>query len=206
MDCISAVPSRGAMARLPPGEVFRSIPPQRRRVRTFAPTEYPERWLPSCRDRSQTGPRARTVRPYGEKRSGGVGSADSGANVESHHLKFSTTPGPLWAGRKCSASLRFCAPEIFHPAKGMPPVMGSRADSPCQGEMSRSDRGGRYGGDLEHRNGAPRSKPLGGSLASFWPSRKKLAAAAAKPRRPSIYQITHSNIENNTTPERRYAP
>ena len=38
---------------------------------------------------------------------------------------------------------RFCLPQ------GVTPVMGSGADSPCQGEMSRSDRGDRVG-DYEH--------------------------------------------------------
>ena len=46
--------------------------------------------------------------------------------------------------------LRFCAPEFFCLAKGITPSTGSGADSPCQGEMSRSDRGGRVG-DYEHK-------------------------------------------------------
>ena len=50
------------------------------------------------------------------------------------------------ARREFRVSLRFCAPEIFCLAQGITPVMGGPgADSPCQGEMSRSDRGGRVG-------------------------------------------------------------
>ena len=42
------------------------------------------------------------------------------------------------------ASLRFCAPEILQFLTGTrPPQWGPGADSPCQGEMSRSDRGDR---------------------------------------------------------------
>ena len=107
-----------------------------------APTESPERRLPlrraGCfharapggpvcrpykirgtlrsfrRGRSQTGPRAAKGRPYGGKRPGSVGSANSGADVESHRPQFSAQPGPSgpagietshpdFARRKCSA-------------------------------------------------------------------------------------------------------
>ena len=45
--------------------------------------------------------------------------------------------------------LKFCAPEISRLLQGVTPVMGSGADSPCQGEMARRARGGRVG-DYEH--------------------------------------------------------
>ena len=88
------------------------------RVRTPAPTEYPETRLSLRRGRSQTGlgvPAGGPVcRPYGEKRTGSVGSANSGADVESHRPQFSAQPGPSgpagietshpdFARRKCSA-------------------------------------------------------------------------------------------------------
>ena len=59
-------------------------------------------------------------------------------------------PSPQWGGRNLDQPLRFCAPEIFCLTQGVTPVMGSRADSPCQGEMARRARGGRVG-DYEHR-------------------------------------------------------
>ena len=88
------------------------------RVRTPAPTEYPETRLSLRRGRSQTGPGVPAggpvCRPYGEKRTGSVGSANSGADVESHRPQFSAQPGPSgpagietshpdFARRKCSA-------------------------------------------------------------------------------------------------------
>ena len=42
--------------------------------------------------------------PDGEKRTGHVGSAKPGANVEPHHLKFSSKPGPLWARRELQST------------------------------------------------------------------------------------------------------
>ena len=88
------------------------------RVRTPAPTEYPETRLSLRRGRSQTGPGVPAggpvCRPYDEKRTGSVGSANSGADVESHRPQFSAQPGPSgpagietshpdFARRKCSA-------------------------------------------------------------------------------------------------------
>ena len=88
------------------------------RVRTPAPTEYTETRLSLRRGRSQTGPGVPAggpvCRPYDEKRTGSVGSANSGADVESHRPQFSAQPGPSgptgietshpdFARRKCSA-------------------------------------------------------------------------------------------------------
>ena len=81
-------------------------------------------------------------RPYGGKRTEGVGSAKVGAEGEPHKNQILQTQG-LVARRGFRVSLRFCAPEGFCLLQGVTPVMGSGADSPCQGEMSRSDRGGR---------------------------------------------------------------
>ena len=70
------------------------------------------------RGRSQTGPRAHTVRPYGGKRPGSVGSANPGAEAEPHQSQFSSRSGPQWgrtkphpstpdfARRKCSAHFK----------------------------------------------------------------------------------------------------
>ena len=84
----------------------------------------------------------RKGRPYGITRAGSVGSSKPGAEVEPHQLQFLSRQGPV-ARREFRSSLRFCAPEGFCLLQGVTPVMGSGADSPCQGEMSRSDRGGR---------------------------------------------------------------
>ena len=63
-------------------------------------------------------------------------------------LNFPQTQGPV-ARREFRVSLRFCAPKMLCPVHGVTPVMGSGADSPCQGEMARRARGGRVG-DYEH--------------------------------------------------------
>ena len=87
------------------------------RVRTPTPAEYPETRLSLRRGRSQTGPGAcgrPRVPPLRLKRTGSVGSANSGADVESHRPQFSAQPGPSgpagietshpdFARRKCSA-------------------------------------------------------------------------------------------------------
>ena len=87
------------------------------RGRTPAPAEYPETRLSLRRGRSQTGPGVPAggpvCRPYGGNGIG-VGSANSGADVESHRPQFSAQPGPSgpagietshpdFARRKCSA-------------------------------------------------------------------------------------------------------
>ena len=60
------------------------------------PYEIQERSHSPRRGRSQTGPRAHTVRPYSGKRPRDVGSETAGAAVETHHLKFFTKSGPQW--------------------------------------------------------------------------------------------------------------
>ena len=64
------------------------------RVRTPAPTRMQGRSRSPPRGRSQTGPRAHTVRPYGGKQPRDVGSETAGAKAEPHQLQFSTNPGP----------------------------------------------------------------------------------------------------------------
>ena len=96
------------------------------RVRTPAPAEYPETCLSLRRGRSQTGPRAHNVRPYGGKRTGSVGSVWPGAAVERHQGQILQTQGPV-ARRELRVPLRFCAPEILLGLADMrPPVMGDR--------------------------------------------------------------------------------
>ena len=83
------------------------------------------------------------------------------------------TPRAQWPGKNRTQALRFCTPEGFCPLQGITPVMGSGADSPCQGEMSRSDREGRVG-DYEHEvliGAVP-----GGVLVPLPPWAKELAA------------------------------
>ena len=72
------------------------------------------------RGRSQTGLRAHTVRHYGGKRTGSVGSAWPGAAVEWHQGQILQTQGPV-ARRELRVPLRFCAPEILLGLAGMRP-------------------------------------------------------------------------------------
>ena len=114
------------------------------------------------------------TRPYGGNRSGDVGLANPGAGMEPQQRQFLQTQGPV-ARREFRHPLRFCAPEGFCLLQGVTPVnRGPGADSPCQGEMSRSDKGDRVG---EYGHGVSiLSRPPSGSLVTFWPSRKSLAA------------------------------
>ena len=75
-------------------------------------------------------------------------SAKPGAELGPQRMQFLQTQGPV-ARREFRVSLRFCAPKMLCPVHGVTPVMGSGADSPCQGEMARRARGGRVG-DYEH--------------------------------------------------------
>ena len=69
-----------------------------RRVRTPAPTEYPETRLSLRRGRSQTGPGVPAggpvCRPYDEKRTGSVGSVNSGAETRPRQKQILPTQGP----------------------------------------------------------------------------------------------------------------
>ena len=64
-------------------------------------------------------------------------------------MQFLQTQGPSGPGWNGGMSLRFCAPKMLCPDQGVTLVMGSGADSPCQGEMALRARGGRVG-DYEH--------------------------------------------------------
>ena len=65
--------------------------------------------------------------------------------MEPHRQQFLQTQGPV-ARREFRHPLRFCAPEGFCLLQGVTPVnRGPGADFPCQGEMSRSDKGDRVG-------------------------------------------------------------
>ena len=64
-------------------------------------------------------------RPYGGKRTEGVGSAKVGAEGEPHQKQILHTQGPV-ARRGFRVSLRFCAPEGFCLLQGITPVMGDR--------------------------------------------------------------------------------
>ena len=64
-------------------------------------------------------------RPYGGKRTEGVGSAKVGAEGEPHQNQILQTQG-LVARRGFRVSLRFCAPEGFCLLQGITPVMGDR--------------------------------------------------------------------------------
>ena len=85
-------------------------------------------------------------RPYGGKRPGGVGSANPGADAKPQQLQFPSRSGPQWGRTKPHPSTPVLRAGNFLPtARGNPRNGGPGADSPCQGEMSRSDRGGRVG-------------------------------------------------------------
>ena len=62
-------------------------------------------------------------RPYGGKRTEGVGSAKVGAEGEPHQNQILQTQG-LVARRGFRVSLRFCALEILCPLQGITPVNG----------------------------------------------------------------------------------
>ena len=113
-----------------------------------APAKYPhgERWLGKARRRTGTAPAAIFAN-----------SGPSGpAGIQTNHSNF--------ARRKFCTISQACVPRNGGPG----------ADSPCQGEMSRSDREGR---EREYERGALiLSHPPGGSLVTFWPARKSLAA------------------------------
>ena len=78
-----------------------------------------------------------------------VGSATPGAVVESHQLQFSKNPGPSGPAGLEGATQILRAGNFAWTCRYASPVMGSGADSPCQGEMARRARGGRVG-DYEH--------------------------------------------------------
>ena len=63
--------------------------------------------------------------------------------MEPHRRQFLQTQGPVAREESRKATQILRAGNIARPNKYAFPVMGSGADSPCQGEMSRSDRGGR---------------------------------------------------------------
>ena len=82
-----------------------------------APTAYKEVVPSFRRGRSQTGPpRLRT---------GSVGSANSGADLEPHQEQILQTQGPV-ARREVRHPLKFCAPEGFCQPQGVTLVMGGR--------------------------------------------------------------------------------
>ena len=67
-------------------------------------------------------------------------------------------PRAQWPGRNCRKPLRFCAPEMLCSPQGITPVNGVLG-------------GGEYGHGVSIL-----SRPPSGSLVTFWPSRKSLAA------------------------------
>ena len=107
-------------------------------------------------------------------------------------MQFLQTQGPV-ARREFRVSLRFCAPEGFCLLQGVTPVMGSGADSPCQGEMARRARGGRVG-DYEHEvliGAVP-----GGVLVPLPPWAKELAARRRR-NSPAISLTPKLRWQNN---------
>ena len=90
--------------------------------------------------------------------------------------------------------LRFCAPEIFCLPQGITPVMGSGADSPCQGEMARRARGGRVG-DYEHEV-LIRSRPRWrfGSFAAMGKVTRRPQAAKSPCKKRNCSIIAPSSV------------
>ena len=145
------------------------------------------------RGRSQTGPQAHTVRPCGGKWTQVVGSEMAGAGAGRQPLKFLHTQAAGGAGRNGSQALLILRAGRAAPQAGERSRNGGPgADSPCQGEMSRSDKGGRvgeYGRGSAHPEPSP-GDPQGelprrgkrgwpGPLVSFPSLGKKLAARTA---------------------------
>ena len=107
--------------------------------------------------------------------------------------------------------------------KDKPPL--KRADSPCQGEMSRRDRGGRDGGICEANDGGflvqrrnPQSPPGGGDSPLFkgaWTAHPTIkdvystTQARCKPIEPPAPEIEESGSDNGSgvvPPPRRRRP
>ena len=87
-------------------------------------------------------------------------------------MQFLQTQGPSGPGWNGGMSLRFCAPKMLCPDQGVTLVMGSGADSPCQGEMARRARGGRerrHGGRGGTAVPADCARPLA-PLKVNWPA------------------------------------
>ena len=78
-------------------------------------------------------------RPYGGKRTEGVGSAKVGAEGEPHQNQILQTQG-LVARRGFRVSLRFCAPEGFCLLQGVTPVMGDRGKAVLWARSARRPR------------------------------------------------------------------
>ena len=65
-----------------------------------------------------------SVPPLRLKQTGSVGSAKPGADLEAKQGQILRPQGPSGPGGNLDQPLRFCAPEIFCPAKGITPVNG----------------------------------------------------------------------------------
>ena len=66
----------------------------------------------SSQGRSETGPRAHTVRPYGENGPETLARQSQAQKLNRTSGNF-CTPRAQWPGRNLDPSLRFCAPEIL---------------------------------------------------------------------------------------------
>ena len=83
---------------------------------------------------------------------------------------------PVGPGGGAEYHSNFHAPEGYRRSKGVTPVNGGPGPTPpVRGRCRAATEGVGVGGDLEHRNGAPRSRPPGAFLVPFWASKKKLA-------------------------------
>ena len=118
------------------------------RVRTPAPVAYSEA-LSFFRRGALCAPTGGQRPPLRRKTDRERWLANSGADLEPHQLQFSTNPGPSGPAGIEGATQILRAGNFAWTCRYASPVMGSGADSPCQGEMSRSDRGGRVG-EYEH--------------------------------------------------------
>ena len=93
------------------------------RVRTPAPTEYPETRLSLRRGRSQTGPGAcgrPSVPPLRLKRTGSVGSVNSGAETRPRQKQILPTQGPGGPGKNRAQAL-----QILRAGNPMPSPRGN---------------------------------------------------------------------------------
>ena len=118
------------------------------RVRTPAPMAYSEA-LSFFRRGALCAPAGGQRPPLRRKTDRERWLANSGADLEPHQGQILQTQGPVAREKSQTATQILRAGNFAWTCRYASPVMGSGADSPCQGEMARRARGGRVG-DYEH--------------------------------------------------------
>ena len=138
-------------------------------------------------------------RPYGGKRTEGVGSAKVGAEGEPHQNQILQTQG-LVARRGFRVSLRFCAPEGFCLLQGITPVMGDRGPTPpVRGRCREATEGGRVGEYGHEVSILSRPPAILWFLSHRWERNSPPAGGEIPPceRRNAFYQVQRKNKVSN---------